>query len=68
MTSFEAALDILQNKVPKMRERGLDVAKCHCKSCGGKNTVVIFRGKPGSRGEVVRWQCRAEGCGNRGMT
>lgn len=66
---FKAALDILQHKVPLMKERGLTKATCHCKSCGGRDTVIILRAtKPGSRGEIVRWSCTAEGCGNRGMT
>ena len=64
---FEAALDILQVKLPKMRERNLTKAKCNCKACGGKDTVIIVR-HPGRRGDVVRWACKAEGCSNRGMT
>lgn len=64
---FEAALDILQNKLPLMRERKLNKAKCHCKACGGKNTVIITR-YPGKRGDVVRFWCTTEGCHNRGMT
>lgn len=67
--TFKAAMDILEDKVPKMVERGLTRAKCHCKSCGGKNTVIIVRDpKPGRRGQVVRWSCKAEGCGFMGMT
>jgi hypothetical protein len=66
---FEAALYVLEKMVPKMVERDLTRATCHCRACGGKDTVLILRQrKPGSRGQVVRWHCRAEGCGNRGMT
>lgn len=66
MKGFEAGLDILQDKLPKMVARGLFKAKCNCKSCKGKDTVFITRGKPSGRGEVVRWACT--NCGNRGMT
>lgn len=66
MKGFEAGLDILVDKVPKMRARNLLKAKCNCKGCGGKDTVLITRGKPTSRGEVVRWAC--SNCNNRGMT
>lgn len=66
---FKAALYVLEKKVPQMVERGLTKATCHCKSCGGKNTVIINRAaKPGPRGQIVRFWCTAEGCGMRGMT
>lgn len=66
---FEAALDILQNKVPLMAKRNLTKAKCNCKACGGKDTVIISRAaRPGPRGEIVRWHCTSQGCNNRGMT
>lgn len=64
---FGPALYVLQEKLPQMRERGLTKATCHCKACGGKNTVVISR-QPGKRGDIVRFACKTEGCGNRGMT
>lgn len=64
---FEAAMYVLNEKVPQMVERGLSAAKCNCKSCGGKNTVIIQQ-KPGPRGRIVRFWCTAEGCGMRGMT
>lgn len=64
---FNVGLDILQNKVPKMRRLGLSKATCHCGFCEGKDTVIITR-FPGRRGDVVRWKCKVEGCGNMGMT
>lgn len=64
---FRASMYVLSEKVPQMVERNLTVATCHCKACGGKNTVTIQRReKPGSRGQVVRFWCKAEGCGMRG--
>lgn len=67
MKGFEAGLHVLQ-LVPKMVKLNLSKAKCHCKACKGKNTVIIIRGKPTGRGETIRWACTTEGCGNRGMT
>lgn len=65
---FGPALYVLQEKVPQMVQRNLFKASCHCKACGGKDTVIITRLKPGSRGEVVRWYCKTDGCHNQGMT
>lgn len=65
---FEGPLYVLQKMVPKMVARDLKRATCHCKSCGGRDTVLIQRGKPGPRGEVIRFKCKTAGCSNMGMT
>lgn len=60
----DEAIRIINKFKPRMEKRGLRAATCHCKFCGGKDTIVMQLGRFKHRGNYpFHFNCRTKGCG-----